>query len=219
MNEIKNHIDTINKKYNKNGVKNPNFKLNEMFFPCRSVIVGPSGSGKTNAFHEFLIRSSGAFTELHICAKNPDQAIYDHLQKKLKDQCIMYDVGVIPSVEDFDNAESKLIVFDDYVNDKNAQKRIIDFYIRGRHKKLSIFFLSQSFYKILKEIRTNADYVMILKVNSQKDLKLILSEFPLNITFEKLLEWYKKCTAKKGDIMMIDIPNEKIRHNFLEYLE
>jgi hypothetical protein len=218
MNEIKNHIDAINKKYNKHTVKNPNFKQNEMFLPSRCIFVGPSGSGKTNGLYEFLIRTNGAFNELHICAKNPDQAIYDYLQRKLKDRCIMYEVGVIPSIEDFDDTESKLIIFDDYVNDLNAQKKITDFYIRGRHKKFSVAMATQSFFKVLKNIRMNSDYVMIFKVNSQKDLKLILSEFPLDITFDELLKMYKDSTQKKGDFMMVDIPNEKIRHNFLKYL-
>lgn len=218
MNEIKNHIDSINHKYKKNGISNPNYKLNEINLPARILFLGPSNSGKTNLMYEFLKRTNGSFTELHLCVKNPDQSIYDDLKRRLKDQCFIYEVGEIPDLDNFDNTDSKLIIFDDYVNDKNAQKKITDYYIRGRHKKFTIIMLSQTFFEILKPTRINADYICILKLNSLSDLKLILRTFPILKDFKEVCNIYEYSTKKKGDFMMVDIPNNKLRHNFLEYL-
>ena len=40
----------------------------------------------------------------------------------------------------------KVVVFDDYVCDKN-QRQIIDYFIQGRHKNCSVIYLSKSCYK------------------------------------------------------------------------
>ena len=46
----------------------------------------------------------------------------------------------------------KLIIFDDYVCEKN-QRQIVDYFIQGRHKNCSVIYLSQSFYKTPRDIR------------------------------------------------------------------
>ena len=46
----------------------------------------------------------------------------------------------------------KIVIFDDFVTEKN-QKRIIDYFIQGRHKNCSIIYLSQSYYGTPKDIR------------------------------------------------------------------
>ena len=58
----------------------------------------------------------------------------------------------ITPVTEMDYADNqKLVIFDDYVCDKN-QRQIIDYFIQGRHKNCSVIYLSQSFYKTPKDI-------------------------------------------------------------------
>ena len=46
----------------------------------------------------------------------------------------------------------KVVIFDDYVCEKNP-RQLIDYFIQGRHKNCSVIYLSQSFYKTPKDIR------------------------------------------------------------------
>ena len=61
---------------------------------------------------------------------------------------------IIPVKEMDCEDNQKLVIFDDYVCDKN-QIQIIDYFIQGRHKNCSVIYLSQSFYKTPKDIRLN----------------------------------------------------------------
>ena len=47
--------------------------------------------------------------------------------------CIRYSNDEICPVDDLDNEAQKLVVFDDFVCEKN-QKPLIDYFIRGRQK-------------------------------------------------------------------------------------
>ena len=88
--------------------------------------------------------------------KNLEQSKYQHLLnafKPISDE-VGYDVieesndEIIP-VKDLDSDSQKIVIFDDFVCDKN-QKPLIDYFIRGRHKNCSVIYLSQSYYKTPK---------------------------------------------------------------------
>ena len=59
----------------------------------------------------------------------------------------------------------KLIIFDDYVCEKN-QRQIVDYFIQGRHKNCSVIYLSQSFYKTPRDIRLNCSHYCIYEFPS-----------------------------------------------------
>jgi len=64
-------------------------------------------------------------------------------------------------------------------------------------------------------IRVNTEYVAILKANSKRDLKLIVSDFNIEgIDDEKILRAYNKATAQKGQILFVDSVKSKLRYNF-----
>ena len=59
---------------------------------------------------------------------------------------------IIP-IKDLDYEDNqKLVIFHDYVCEKN-QRQIIDNFIQGRHKNCSVIYLKQSFYKTPRDIR------------------------------------------------------------------
>ena len=55
---------------------------------------------------------------------------------------------IIP-VQNLDSDSQKIVIFDDFVCDKN-QKPLIDYFIRGRHKNCSVIYLSQSYLQDTK---------------------------------------------------------------------
>ena len=72
----------------------------------------------------------------------------------------------------------KVVIFDDYVCDKN-QRELIDFFIQGRHKNCSVIYLSQSFYKTPKDIRLNCSHYCIYDFPSSTERNMISSELEL----------------------------------------
>ena len=64
-------------------------------------------------------------------------------------------------------------------------------------------------------IRLNSEYITILKANSKRDLKLILTNFNLpGFTEEDIYLAYKESTAHKGQCLFIDSVKQIMRQNF-----
>ena len=219
-NDVRNHYELIGGEYrdSKNSF-NRRTGMNTLF---RGIVLGPSNSGKNNLLIEFLKRSPHIYSEIHVICRNREQPFYNYLADKLEDYITFYDVESLPSVDDFeDDGTLKLVVIDDFSNDAKLQKDVFShFFIRGRHKKLSTLFLTHAYHiGTNKMIRLNSDYVMILKANSKRDLKMILSDFNIpDVDEEQFFQMYKQATDKKGDFLMVDNVKSEIRHNFLQKL-
>ena len=56
----------------------------------------------------------------------------------------------------------KIVVFDDLVCEKN-QNDIINYFINGRHKNCCVIYLTQTFYKVPKNIRDNCSHFCIFR--------------------------------------------------------
>ena len=135
--------------------KNKKFKQLYSFMPkdtFRMLICENSGSGKTNLLYHMLIEPLLYFDEIHLYAKNLDQEKYQNLMNKMNEMSRTegYDLmnvsndRIIP-INDMDYEDNqKLVIFDDYVCEKN-QIQIVDYFIQGRHKNCSVIYLSQSF--------------------------------------------------------------------------
>lgn len=205
---------------------NPNVHLHGLDkLPFRMVVVAPSGSGKTNFIMNLLQKFSsacGTFNTITVITRNKDEPLYNYLEEKTKKQVkILEGVQNIPKLDSFNKDDQHIVIFDDLVLEKD-QTKMNEFYIRGRKRGISMVYLSQSFFKIPKVIRTNCNYFVILKLSGKRDLNLIMSEFELGITKKDLLRMYEYATKEKFSVLLIDVEapkEERFRKNFLEYLD
>ena len=67
---------------------------------------------------------------------------------------------IIP-ISEMEDRNQKVVIFDDYVCEKN-QNDIMNYFIQGRHKNCCVIYLSQSYYKTPIDIRINI--ILFLKV-------------------------------------------------------
>ena len=207
--EIPNYdSDTKNKKIN----QLLPFMPNDTF---RILICGNSGRGKTNLLYHMLIEPLLYFDEIHLYAKNLDQEKYQNLMNKMNEMSttVGYDImnvsndKIIP-INDIDYEDNqKLVIFDDYVCEKN-QRQIVDYFIQGRHKNCSVIYLSQSFYKTPRNIRLNCSHYCIYEFPSSRERNMISSE--LGVDKEK----FKKATKEPYSFLYVDKPKKKIKKNF-----
>ncbi len=213
---MENFYNKLSATYKDNGF-NPQYGKKHMFrIPSRILLVGSSGSGKSNCLLNFLRKTSGTFDHIYLICKSLDgDPLYQMLKDKLKDSLTIYEDSV-PDVDSIDVNGEQLMIFDDMVGDKEANNIINEYFKRGRKKHITCIYLSQSYYKTEKFIRSNCDFLIIKKVNSKKDLKLILSEYPLNCDIKTLEKIYNDCTKKFEDVMVIDILNSTIYYNFMK---
>ena len=203
--------------YDRNNDVKTNFKRLYRYMPkqaFRMLLVGPSGCGKTNLLIHLLKKPLTYFDCIYLYTKNLEQVKYQDLIKDFIpiSEEVGYDVieysndKIIP-VKELDNESQKVIIFDDYVCEKN-QNSIVDYLIQGRHKNCSIIYLSQSFYKTPKDIRLNCSHFCMYDVPSKNEVGLITGE--LGVTKEQ----DKKVTNKPFSFLYVDKPFKKVKRNF-----
>ena len=203
--------------------ENPNLELHQMKLPFRCCVVAPSGAGKTNwliNLVKLFSEGRGTFASIFILTRNADEPLYNFLKTKHDSIQIKEGIHNLPPLDKFDKKVSHLVVLDDLVLDD--QKAVERYYIRCRKLNVSIIFLSQSFFRISKLIRSNCSYLVILKLSGDRDMRLILTEFGLGLQKEQLLAMYKHATAKKFNFLFVDMEEEsekRFRHNFLTILD
>ena len=103
-------------------------------------MVGPSFSGKTYLTVKNLSRKPNRDT--YIITKSPPE---QYSNSKIKNKEISDEIK--PLSED----EIGIIVFDDILGSSNS-KPLDQFFISGRHSDLDIYYLSQSYFDLPKEL-------------------------------------------------------------------
>ena len=198
--------------------KNKKFKQLYSFMPndtFRMLICGNSGSGKTNLLYHMLIEPLLYCDKIYLYAKNLEQEKYQNLMKEMNEASAEAGYNVMEVRNDkiipithlpYENNQ-KIIIFDDYVCEKN-QREIVDYFIQGRHKNCSVIYLSQSFYKTPGDIRLNCSHYCIYDFTSSRERNMISSE--LGVDKEK----YKKATKEQYDFLYVDKPRKKVKRNF-----
>ena len=203
--------------YDYNSKISNNYKRLYKYMPddtFRMLICGGSGSGKTNLLYHMLTEPLVFYDQIHLYAKNLEQEKYQNMIKKFDkiSQSVGYDVLIysdneIVPVENMESEAQKIIIFDDFVCEKN-QKPLIDYFIRGRHKNCSVIYLSQSFYGTPKDIRLNCSHFCIYEFPSCNERNLISRELGVN------KEDYIKATKKPYSFLYVDKPKKQNKRNF-----
>ena len=204
--------------YDSNIDKTNSYKQLYQYMPddiFRILICGNSGSGKTNLLYHILMKPLVFYDQIHLYAKNLEQEKYQNMIKSFDEisQLVGYNVlvcsndDIVPVENLMDNTAQKIVIFDDYVCDKN-QKPLIDYFIRGRHKNCSVIYLSQSFYGTPKDIRLNCSHFCVYEFPSSNERNLISRELGVD------KEQYINATNKPYSFLYVDKPKKLIRRNF-----
>ena len=194
------------------GSSKSNYKQGHPCMPAdvfRMLICGPSNSGKTNILLNviyFLLE----FDKIYLFSKNLHQNKYQNLLQDF-DEKINPKVGhdvieahgdeIIP-LEELPTDNQKIVVFDDLVCEKN-QNDIINYCINGRHKNCCVIYLSQTFYKVPKDIRVNCSHLCIFRLDP-KENKRIANE--IGVDHEVL----DRATDEKYSFLYYDKPQKII---------
>ena len=107
------------------------------------------------------------------------------------------------SIEDYNTNKKRkiLIVFDDMIadmiNNKKLNPVVTELFIRGRKLNISIVFITQSYFKVPKDVRLNFTPFFIMKIPNKRELQEIaLNHSSGDIDFKGFMKIYKKCTKE-----------------------
>ena len=154
--------DCYNKKKRKNNlIQQPKIENGNDINNNRTLLVGPSFSGKTYLMLKILSRISDR--DIYIITKSPLEQ-YTNSTIKIKE--------ISDEIKPLNEYENGITVFDDILGSSNS--RFIDqFFIRGRHNNIDIYYLSQSYFDLPKRTIRNNSNKIILFNQTLKDIEHI----------------------------------------------
>lgn len=109
-----------------------------------------------------------------------------------------------------DNADDVLLVMDDCITDKILKSTpFIDFCFKSRHYRISVFFISQSYFSLPKPLRLNNSQVIIFGTGNMKELNSIFHENGGTLSWYEFKEIYQDAIKKDYNFFNILFDNPK----------
>ena len=186
------------------------------------LIIGPSGSGKTNTLLH-LINNLHPIDKIYLYAKDIHEPKYEYLINKREQAGIKnlndphpfieYSDDMNDVLDDINNYNKNrdkkvLIVFDDMTADieynKNFKRIIKELFYITRKINVSIVFITQSYFRALKDARLNSTHYILMKIGNKKELKRIAEEKSGHLDYKDFLKICNYCTREPYSFMTID---------------
>ena len=101
-----------------------------------------------------------------------------------------------------------LIAFDgmiaDIMTNKKIKAIIKELFIRRRKLNISLVFITQSYFSVLKVVRLNSTHYFIMKINNKRELQNVAINNSADINYNDFVKIYRECTRKPYSFLTID---------------
>ena len=188
-----------------------------------------------------LIEDQPDIDKIYLYAKDPYEAKYQYLINKRENVGInhfndlkafieysndMHDI--YKNIDDYnpDKENKILIVFDDMIADMIHNKKlnsiVTELFIRGRKLNISLVFITQSYFKVPKDVRLNTTHFFIAKIPNKRKLQQIATNHSPDISPKDFINIYRTYTVKPYSFFINDTTLAsdnplRFRKLFLEY--
>ena len=119
-------------------------------------------------------------------------------------------LDVYKNIDDYNPDEENkiLIVFNDMITDMIHNKKlnsiVIELSIRGRKLNISPVFITQSYFKVPKDVRLNTSHFFIAKISSKRELQQIAINQSSDINTKDFVNIYRKYTFEPYSFLVND---------------
>ena len=109
---------------------------------------------------------------------------------------------VYKNIEDYNPIKKHkiLLAFDDMIadmiNNIKLNPLVTELFIRSRKLNISIVFITESYFKVPKDVRLNSTHFFIMEIPNKREIQQIALNHSSDIDFKDFMNIYKKCTAK-----------------------
>ena len=191
--------------------------------PYRMLIIGGSGSVKTNALLN-LIEDQLDIDKIYLYAKDTYEDKYQFLINKRESLGLkhfndpkafieysndMYDVYKNIDHYNLDRENKILVVFDnmiaDMINNNKLNSIVTGLFIRGSKQNISLVFITQSYFKVPKDVRLNTTHSFIMKIPNKRELQQTAINHSSDINTKDFINIYKKCMSTPYSFLVNDL--------------
>ena len=178
--------------------------------PYRILIIGGSGSEISNALFD-LINNQPDIDKIYWYTKDPYDSIYQFLINKRESMLLKHFNDPKGFTEYSDNMEDvcknigeynpgkkckTLIVFDNMIADMTKNKKlnsvVTEMFITSRKLNISLVFITQSNFKVLKDVRLNSIHFFIMEIPNKRELQRNALNHSSDTDFKDFIKTYKK---------------------------
>ena len=92
----------------------------------------------------------------------------------------------------------------DMIHNKNSNSIITELFIRGRKLNISLVFITQSYFKVPKDVRLNTSHFFIAKTPNKIELQQIAINLSSDINTKVFANIYRKCTTEPYSFLVND---------------
>ena len=92
----------------------------------------------------------------------------------------------------------------DMINNKKLTSIVTKLRIRCRKLNIFLVFITESYFRVPKEVRLNSTHFFIMKIPNKRKLQPIVLNHSSDITFKDFIKIYKKCTAEPYSFLVND---------------
>ena len=92
----------------------------------------------------------------------------------------------------------------DMINNKKLNLIGIELFIRGRKLNISLVFMTQSYFKVPKDVRLNPTLFFIMRIPNKRELQQIAINHSSDTDFKDFVRIYKKYVDKPYSFLVND---------------
>ena len=187
------------KKYNNkekktkiDNVSNKNDNVSK-FENHRNVVIGPSNVGKTYYMLKAL-EKIGNQRPIHIITRSQNQ--YPNYKTST-------------DIKPINKYKGSVVIFDDMLGAKNISQ-IDDFFTRGRHEDLDVYYISQSYFALPRQsIRNNSDRLILFKQTLRDVQSMYYDIGAYDMNYDEFKLMCHKARDEKYNYLCIDMNRNK----------
>ena len=109
---------------------------------------------------------------------------------------------------DIDKEGKILVAFDDMIadmiNNKKLNSTVTELFIKRRKLNISLVFITQSYFKVPKDVRLNTTHFLITKIPNKRELQQTALNQSSNINTKDFIKIHKKYTAEPYSFLVND---------------
>ena len=172
---------------------NDNNTIVETYDNHAYVIIGPRNVRKTYYMLKVL-QKIGNKRPIHIITRSPNQ---------------YPDYKTSNEIKPINKYKGSVVIFDDMLGAKNSSQ-IDEFFTRGRHEDLDVYYISQSYFALPRQsIRNNSDRLILFK-QTLRDVQSMYHDIgAFDMIYDEFKEMCRVAWSEKFNYLCIDMTKNK----------
>ena len=157
------------------------------------VVIGSRNVGKTYYILKIL-EKKGDKRPIHIITRSPNQ--YPNYKTNNE-------------IKPINKYKGSVVIFDDMLGAKNSSQ-IDEFFTRGRHEDLDVYYISQSYFAIPRQsIRNNSDRLILFKQTLRDVQSMYYDIGAYDMKYDEFKEICHKAWSERFNYLCIDMTKNR----------